>query len=83
LVIGTSIKALFSGDLGDDRSKTAFGLRCGSWVLSLSVRVCEKLDDRDTTSKLKYVTMGLAVLAVVTDVTEAIYGNIGETEEQT
>jgi hypothetical protein len=83
LVIGMSIKALFSGDLGDDRSKTAFGLRCGSWVLSLSVRVCEKLDDRDTTSKLKYVTMGLAVLAVVTDVTEAIYGNIGETEEQT
>jgi hypothetical protein len=61
----------------------ALALRCSSWTLALSVRVCEKLDDRDSTGRAKFVTMGLAGIAVVVEVGEAIYNNVGETEAQT
>jgi hypothetical protein len=84
LVIATSTAGLSTGKFGDDdRTKTAFSLRCCSWVLSLSVRAFEKLDDSDTSGRLRYVTMGLAGLQVVAEVTEAIYSNVGETEAQT
>lgn len=82
-VITSSGIALCTGDLGDDRTKTAFSLRCSSWVLSLLVRGFEKIDDGDTSGRLKYVTMGLAVLASVVEVSEAIYGNYAETDAQT
>ena len=81
-VIASSAIAL-SKDLGDDRTKTAFAFRCSSWVLALCVRTFEKFDDRDTSGRLKYLTMGLAALSVVVEIGEAIYGNVGETDSQT
>lgn len=81
-VITASGVALAAGDLGTERSKAAFSLRCSSWVLALLVRAFEKLDDNDSSGRLKYLTMGLAAVSVVVDVGEAIYGNVSETETQ-
>ncbi len=82
-VIASSAIALKTGEFDDERSKTAFSLRCSSWVVSLFVRMFEKLDDRDASGRLKYVTMGLAGIQVVIEVGEAIYGNVVETDAQT
>jgi hypothetical protein len=81
-VITSSGIAVGTGELGDERTKTAFGLRCSSWVLSLLVRMFEKFDDKDQTGRLEFVTMGLAGVQVVVEVTEAIYGNVGEAQSQ-
>jgi hypothetical protein len=82
LVIVSSAIGLGTGEFDDEQSKTSFSLRCSSWVLALSGRACEKFDDNDTSGRLKYVTMGLSGLQVAIEVTEAIYNNVGETEEQ-
>lgn len=82
-VIISSSVALGAGELGDKNQKTAFGLRCASWMLALSVRVCEKLDDRDSSGRAKYVTMGLALGSFGVELAEAIHGNVTETDAQT
>jgi hypothetical protein len=83
LVIVSSAIGLGTGEFDDERSKTSFSLRCSSWVLALTGRAFEKLDDKDTSGRLKYITMGLSGIQVAIEVAEAIHGNVGETEEQT
>lgn len=78
-----SISALCLGELSTTRDKVSFGLRAGSWIGNSLVRISSRADDSDTSGKVKIFTGGLAAVVCGVDITEAIYGNIGEVEEQT
>lgn len=77
-----SAVALGTGDLQGDNQVVSFSLRCGSWVSSSLMRLSEKYDDSDRSGRLKVVTVGLAIVSGVTDVAEAIYGNVDEVQQQ-
>lgn len=77
-----SAVALGTGNLQGDSQIVTFSLRCGSWVSSSLMRLSEKYDDSDRTGRLKLVTVGFAVVSGVIDVSEAIYGNVDDVQQQ-
>lgn len=76
----TSVVALSVGQLKTDYEKASFSLRCASWITNALARISDKGDDKDKSGNVKLVTGGLALAAIVTDITEAIYVNVNEAQ---